>query len=90
MIFFYIRYVDFSLFRQGEPVEFQQSIVDLTTWAAQTVDSLIKVEMPIDEIDFVPIDPTDKKSLLRVKRVTPLAGFVTMKKRHNKKVKKGH
>lgn len=93
MIEFFIRRVDFSLFRQGEPVKWMQEITNLTVWKSDKHDDssknewlpelLIRLKMPIDEIEFIESSPTTRCYIKRVKRPFDIT------KIHRAKIKKG-
>ena len=100
MIEFYIRYADFNLFRQGEPVAFVQEITSFSAWRTGTPhhdtstndwlpELVIKLSMPIDEVEFV---ATSERGRANIKRGCPLKGNTTknMSSRHRSKVKNGH
>jgi hypothetical protein len=86
MIEFYIRDVDFSLFKQYEPVRWVQALVDLSPWSDWPKDKVIKLRMPIDDVEFIPLTP-DKHSKVNIKRVKPMVIDNSMLVRHKRKVK---
>ena len=93
MIEFYLRIVDLSLFRQGEPVEWRQSINDLSSWSDHPIHTLVRIRMPIDEVDFIQLDAGSRSSRFTIIRKSPLNGelkYRSVKSRHKRKVKNGN
>lgn len=71
MIEFYIRIVDFSQFKHGEPVRWTQAITDVSSWSDWHPKDLVKLRMDIDEVDFVQTDNT-KEGKYTIKKIKPL------------------
>lgn len=88
MIEFYLKISELATFRTGKPVGWTQSINDLSTWSDWPIHTLVKIRMPIDEVDLIQSNPEDKTSKYLIMRKSPLRG--EMVHRHRRKVKKGH
>ena len=90
MIEFYIRDVDFSLFKQGEPVGWTQALTDLSPWSDWPPERTIKLKMPVDEVEFVPIDIVNPRlSKVNIRRTKPVVVNGPMLRRHRLTVKNG-
>ena len=76
MIEFYIRIVDFSQFKQGEPVRWGQSITDVSSWSDWNPKDLVRLRMDIGEVDFVQAG-NSKEGQYTIKMIKPL--YLTLK-----------
>ena len=85
MIEFYIRDIDFSLFKQFEPVQWTQALSDLSTWSDWPKDKVIKLRMSIDDVEFIPVSP-ERHAKVNIKRIKPIVINAEMLKRHKRKV----
>lgn len=86
MIEFYIRDVDFSLFKQHEPVQWTQALTDLSSWSEWPKDKVIKLRMEIDAVEFVPLSPA-KDAKHNIKRIKPVVINAAMLTRHKLKTR---
>jgi hypothetical protein len=86
MIEFYIRDVDFSLFKQFEPVQWTQALSDLSSWSEWPKEKAIKLRMEIDAVEFVPTSP-ERHAKHNIKRVKPIVIDNSLLVRHKLKTR---